>query len=153
MHPDAPKRAGCSPYVPKAISECVQPGCWSCRVCVGVCCVRGPSDRLIEACTNTTACLAICEGRQSRRFREGLTPELFPAGAGDGTRTRDALLGRQVLYQLSYSRARRRVDRKDRTPPWLSYHIAGARRESHHTGRAATSASAAPSERKMPKGM
>ena len=26
-------------------------------------------------------------------------------GAGDGTRTRDALLGRQVLYQLSYSRA------------------------------------------------
>ena len=26
------------------------------------------------------------------------------AGAGDGTRTRDNLLGRQGLYQLSYSR-------------------------------------------------
>ena len=26
-------------------------------------------------------------------------------GAGDGTRTRDNLLGRQELYQLSYSRA------------------------------------------------
>ena len=26
-------------------------------------------------------------------------------GAGDGTRTRDSLLGRQELYQLSYSRA------------------------------------------------
>ena len=25
-------------------------------------------------------------------------------GAGDGTRTRDHLLGRQMLYQLSYSR-------------------------------------------------
>ena len=27
-----------------------------------------------------------------------------PYGAGDGTRTRDNLLGRQELYQLSYSR-------------------------------------------------
>jgi hypothetical protein len=26
-------------------------------------------------------------------------------GAGDGTRTRDHLLGRQMLYQLSYSRS------------------------------------------------
>ncbi len=26
------------------------------------------------------------------------------SGAGDGTRTRDSLLGRQELYQLSYSR-------------------------------------------------
>ena len=26
-------------------------------------------------------------------------------GAGDGTRTRDSLLGGQELYQLSYSRA------------------------------------------------
>ena len=25
-------------------------------------------------------------------------------GAGDGTRTRDILLGKQILYQLSYSR-------------------------------------------------
>src|SRR5258708_8850361 len=31
-------------------------------------------------------------------------PGNIRAGAGDGTRTRDALLGRQVLYQLSYSR-------------------------------------------------
>jgi hypothetical protein len=41
-------------------------------------------------------------------------PEHFPShslcvgtcadGAGDGTRTRDNLLGRQALYQLSYSR-------------------------------------------------
>jgi hypothetical protein len=28
-----------------------------------------------------------------------------PLGAGDETRTRDILLGRQKLYQLSYSRA------------------------------------------------
>ena len=28
----------------------------------------------------------------------------FEAGAGDGTRTRDNLLGRQELYHLSYSR-------------------------------------------------
>ncbi|GEM_PF-1436009 len=28
----------------------------------------------------------------------------FVNGAGDGTRTRDHLLGRQMLYQLSYSR-------------------------------------------------
>ena len=32
-------------------------------------------------------------------------PELFDdSGAGDGTRTRDSLLGKQVLYQLSYPR-------------------------------------------------
>jgi hypothetical protein len=33
-------------------------------------------------------------------------PEIpnFEAGAGDGTRTRDNLLGRQELYHLSYSR-------------------------------------------------
>jgi hypothetical protein len=31
-------------------------------------------------------------------------PEIFRYGAGDGTRTRDSLLGRQELYQLSYSR-------------------------------------------------
>ena len=34
----------------------------------------------------------------------GHKPGIQAAGAGDGTRTRDALLGRQVLYQLSYSR-------------------------------------------------
>ena len=33
-------------------------------------------------------------------------PGIFRYGAGDGTRTRDSLLGRQVLYQLSYSRRR-----------------------------------------------
>ena len=30
-------------------------------------------------------------------------------GAGDGTRTRDSLLGKQVLYQLSYPREGRAV--------------------------------------------
>ena len=34
----------------------------------------------------------------------GDEPRNSLGGAGDGTRTRDALLGRQVLYQLSYSR-------------------------------------------------
>ncbi len=34
----------------------------------------------------------------------GRKPGKIRLGAGDGTRTRDALLGRQVLYQLSYSR-------------------------------------------------
>ena len=38
-----------------------------------------------------------------------LTAELWArTGAGDGIRTRDNLLGRQALYQLSYTRARRR---------------------------------------------
>ena len=31
-------------------------------------------------------------------------PFLGFSGAGDGTRTRDSLLGKQVLYQLSYPR-------------------------------------------------
>ena len=38
-----------------------------------------------------------------------ITPGFIPKpgdGAGDGTRTRDHLLGRQELYQLSYSRPR-----------------------------------------------
>jgi hypothetical protein len=33
-----------------------------------------------------------------------LSKKLSNCGAGDGTRTRDNLLGRQGLYQLSYSR-------------------------------------------------
>ncbi len=33
-----------------------------------------------------------------------LSKKLSKCGAGDGTRTRDNLLGRQGLYQLSYSR-------------------------------------------------
>ena len=40
---------------------------------------------------------------------KGQKPGKIRLGAGDGTRTRDALLGRQVLYQLSYSRMRTRV--------------------------------------------
>ena len=36
-------------------------------------------------------------------------------GAGDGTRTRDNLLGRQALYQLSYSRVGSRSGRGERT--------------------------------------
>ena len=38
--------------------------------------------------------------------REPLKPRLSACsgGAGDGTRTRDSLLGKQVLYQLSYPR-------------------------------------------------
>ena len=39
---------------------------------------------------------------QKRLHRDGLA-----RGAGDGARTRDSLLGRQELYQLSYSRVMR----------------------------------------------
>jgi hypothetical protein len=38
------------------------------------------------------------------RVKWGSEDRLFEAGAGDGTRTRDNLLGRQELYHLSYSR-------------------------------------------------
>jgi hypothetical protein len=49
----------------------------------------------------------------------GLTTCLRRRRAGDGTRTRDALLGRQVLYQLSYSRvANERTHRLT-----IAYHI------------------------------
>ena len=40
---------------------------------------------------------------------------LFEAGAGDGTRTRDNLLGRQELYQLSYSRRLKLFYRKTKS--------------------------------------
>jgi hypothetical protein len=50
---------------------------------------------------------------------KGHDPGRFRLGAGDGTRTRDALLGRQVLYQLSYSRvANERTHRLT-----IAYHI------------------------------
>lgn len=39
------------------------------------------------------------------------------SGAGDATRTRDSLLGRQILYQLSY--ARNRMDIVTKSPPLL----------------------------------
>jgi hypothetical protein len=45
-------------------------------------------------------------------------PGIFRRGAGDGTRTRDSLLGRQELYQLSYSR---KVGHKS-SPPLTCYH-------------------------------
>ncbi len=48
--------------------------------------------------------LAFCTGKVTMRQRGNAKPSKIQAGAGDGTRTRDALLGRQVLYQLSYSR-------------------------------------------------
>ena len=40
----------------------------------------------------------------ARRDLTGLQRDDVPKRAGDGTRTRDSLLGRQELYQLSYSR-------------------------------------------------
>src|SRR5205807_9499580 len=43
-------------------------------------------------------------GRQSGKAKP---PSSSSALAGDGTRTRDHLLGRQALYQLSYSRVER----------------------------------------------
>jgi hypothetical protein len=39
----------------------------------------------------------------------------FSLGAGDGTRTRANLLGRQALYQLSYSRGHMFTGRGERT--------------------------------------
>lgn len=36
----------------------------------------------------------------------GINRQFMGLGAGDGTRTRDSLLGGQGLYQLSYSRVR-----------------------------------------------
>jgi hypothetical protein len=59
------------------------------------------------------------------------SPLLFVLGAGNGTRTRDPLLGKQMLYQLSYSR---RVEAKGprriytggcRTVQGLSWPLAG----------------------------
>ena len=48
-------------------------------------------------------------GKQNGIITRGITgrhPKLkLKLGAGDGTRTRDSLLGGQELYQLSYSRA------------------------------------------------
>src|SRR5260370_39242728 len=44
-------------------------------------------------------CLVVPNGREISLQIDGVQ-----LGAGDGTRTRDSLLGRQELYQLSYSR-------------------------------------------------
>ena len=38
-------------------------------------------------------------------IRLGVGSHWDQIGAGDGTRTRDPLLGKQMLYQLSYSRS------------------------------------------------
>ena len=43
--------------------------------------------------------LVVPNGREKRLQRDDVL-----LGAGDGTRTRDSLLGRQELYRLSYSR-------------------------------------------------
>ena len=41
--------------------------------------------------------------------------QIQKSGAGDGTRTHDNLLGKQVLYQLSYARSLRRYSTTDLT--------------------------------------
>ena len=46
--------------------------------------------------------MKIIEANRRKKRIEEITD--FEAGAGDGTRTRDNLLGRQELYHLSYSR-------------------------------------------------
>jgi hypothetical protein len=49
---------------------------------------------------------ALCDAYQTRpKFGVRTVND----GAGDGSRTRDLLLGKQTLYQLSYSRTRPRV--------------------------------------------
>ena len=69
--------------------------------------------------------------------QEGTNPQFMGAGAGDGTRTRDALLGRQVLYQLSYSRE---ADER----AWLTHRLAIA----YHIGK--LTASPCPSDGHSP---
>ncbi len=44
-------------------------------------------------------------GRGSGRITRGMTAIPQGTGAGDGVRTRDLLLGKQTLCQLSYSRS------------------------------------------------
>jgi hypothetical protein len=51
------------------------------------------------ACSGLHHCPLVFKRRMKRFQRDG-----FLRKAGDGTRTRDSLLGRQELYQLSYSR-------------------------------------------------
>src|SRR6266699_5042711 len=51
------------------------------------------------ACSGLHHCLLVFKQRMKHSQRDG-----YLRGAGDGTRTRDSLLGRQELYQLSYSR-------------------------------------------------
>src|SRR3989442_15574920 len=51
------------------------------------------------ACSGLHHCLLVFKQRMKLSQRDG-----FVRGAGDGARTRDSLLGRQELYQLSYSR-------------------------------------------------
>gem|GEM_PF-7078333 len=60
------------------------------------------------------------------------------AGAGDGTRTRDALLGRQVLYQLSYSRVAEHMPcRTCRAVTMIPHHIAFPSMPGHRYRRVA----------------
>ena len=56
--------------------------------------------------------------RQTIQCGRPLWAATTECGAGDGTRTRDALLGRQVLYQLSYSRMGHHPERR-----WLAMDI------------------------------
>ena len=48
--------------------------------------------------------IACSSGHKSLLFRSEIKSRVKDCGAGDETRTRDNLLGRQGLYQLSYSR-------------------------------------------------
>src|ERR1700730_1464860 len=62
--------------------------------------VVGAARVRLSAGAHTTAC-------SSARRR---APHVDACGAGDETRTRDLLLGKQMLYQLRYSRSRQAVE-------------------------------------------
>lgn len=73
----------------------------------------GTTIRSLNHLATPTTVLGHAPGRNrtcDQRFRRPLLYPLSyrrqqcPAKAGDETRTRDILLGRQMLYQLSYSR-------------------------------------------------
>ena len=67
---------------------------------------RGDADRIPRVRTERAQARAGRDRRAApaRRAAESRVRRNIEVGAGDGSRTRDLLLGRQMLYQLSYPR-------------------------------------------------
>jgi hypothetical protein len=100
------------------------------------------SDRLMPAARHRVRgggrigrAVGAMPGATTEQGSVGCTRRWSKTGAGDGTRTRDNLLGRQELYQLSYSRSNDSLRRLNVRTLWqfahtISHFAASARMRS-----------------------
>ena len=73
---------------------------------------RGPTERKVRRPAQDAECPGLSERSGDGHGGARIRAQEGGIGAGDGIRTRDILLGKQTLCQLSYSRSKRLMRRQ-----------------------------------------